>query len=42
MTTHAIVAISLYTAELYSNNKVHTRQQFPLMLAWAVTVYVQP
>jgi hypothetical protein len=34
-----VVAIPLYQLEHYDRGKTHTCQQFPLRLAWAVTVH---
>ena len=39
METHAIVALGRYKGKLLVDKKMHYRDQFPLMLAWAVTVY---
>lgn len=37
MNEEAIVAVSRWTAEVWDSGKMSTREQFPLMLAWAVT-----
>ena len=39
MKEEAIVAVSRWTAEIYDSGTLYTRQQFPLMLAWAVTIH---
>ena len=36
--TQVVVAIPLYQLEYYDRGKTYTCQQFPLRLAWAVTV----
>ena len=37
--TEVTVALSRYQCEMYDRGTTHTRSQFPLMLAWAVTVH---
>jgi hypothetical protein len=38
-TSEVVVAIPLYQLEHYDRGRTYTCQQFPLMLAWAVTVH---
>lgn len=39
MQQEAIVAIPRWTAEIWDSGQLHTRSQFPLMLAWACTIH---
>lgn len=38
MATHAVISVGRNTQSVSDGGKSHTRTQFPLMLAWAVTV----